>query len=165
MEKSLRLYSLNTTVLKSLRFLEANSKLAVFLCFLQSSPSELKIPSPNKTSIYEWYVSPLLHTKKKKKNIDENENNTCTLVKELVSHLWVVGEIGFEDVFDIDGICYVCVSGEGHRNHYGSRVVKILNEPVVHSVKVSQLLNGCSDQRPCLGTSLVPLSPSVQEDP
>lgn len=51
--ESFRLYSLNTVVLKSLKFLEANSKLAVFLCFLQCSPSALKIPSPSSTSIYE----------------------------------------------------------------------------------------------------------------
>ena len=61
MAESFRLYSLNTVVLKSLKFLEANSKLAVFLCFLQSSPSALKIPSPSSTSIYEWYTSPFSH--------------------------------------------------------------------------------------------------------
>jgi hypothetical protein len=48
---SFREYSLNTMALKSLRFLEANSKLAVFLCFLHSSPSALKMPSPRSTSM------------------------------------------------------------------------------------------------------------------
>uniref|UniRef100_A0A0D9Z2L7 Uncharacterized protein n=1 Tax=Oryza glumipatula TaxID=40148 RepID=A0A0D9Z2L7_9ORYZ len=48
---SFREYSLNTTVLKSLKFLEANSKLAVFLCFLHISPSALNMPSPSSTSM------------------------------------------------------------------------------------------------------------------
>ncbi len=53
-----KVYSLNTTVLKSRSILEENSKLAVLRCLRHSSPSALNIPSPRKMCIFSLNASP-----------------------------------------------------------------------------------------------------------
>ncbi|KAJ6815959.1 putative pentatricopeptide repeat-containing protein [Iris pallida] len=113
-------YSLNTLALKSLKFLEANSKLAVFLCFFHISPSALNIPSPRRTSMYDRYSSPFVASRQTRSEISITCKNRPRIGKFF--YLGVVCEVGLEDMLHIRRVCNVGVGCEGHSDSYRLRL-------------------------------------------